>query len=153
MRPQWVDVVRLRGKWNICLHLQKTYEHQTRQGLDILWGAIPLNFAWHLISWSMLRHVTVWKIYIFTFTGLIASNLGRVLTSGSRSSLQTLKSPPTSCSFSLQQIWMDRQRLFLSFFLLLLLVHVSNIGLINNIWQAALSLARYVTWSFKHVVT
>lgn len=101
MRPQWVDVVRLRGKWNICLHLQKTYEHQTRQGLDILWGAITLNFAWHLISWSMLRHVTVWKIYISTFTGLIATKPGRMITSVRRLSAQPLSPSLTSCCFVL----------------------------------------------------
>ena len=35
--------------------------------------------------------VTIWKIYISTFARFVASKLGRVLTSGKRFSMQTLK--------------------------------------------------------------
>ena len=38
-----------------------------------------------LISWSYLVHVTVWEIYIFTFTKLMANKPGRVLNTGKRS--------------------------------------------------------------------
>ena len=38
-----------------------------------------------LISWSYLVHVTVWEIYIFTFTKRMANKLSRVLNTGKRS--------------------------------------------------------------------
>ena len=50
-----------------------------------------------LITWPEWCHVTTWKIYFFTFTRLMATKLGKVLTSRRRFSTQTLKSSPTSC--------------------------------------------------------
>ena len=57
----------------------------------------PLNWNDLLIRWPMWGHLTFWKIYISTLTRLIATKLGRVLTSGRSFSMQTLTSPP--CSF------------------------------------------------------
>ena len=56
----------------------------------------------------LLDHVAVWKIYISTFTTLMAAKLGKVLTTGRSFSMQMLKSSPTSCFFfSLLGLFLD----------------------------------------------
>ena len=55
------------------------------------------SVTWSLIRWSYLDHVSVWKIYISTLTRLVATKLGRVLTTGRRFSTQMLKLSPTFC--------------------------------------------------------
>ena len=47
-----------------------------------------------LITWATWGEISVWKIYISTFTILMATNLSRVLTSGRRFSTQTLRFLP-----------------------------------------------------------
>ena len=48
----------------------------------------------------LLGHVTVWKIFMSTFTRLFATKLGKILTWGKRFNAQTLKSSRTSCYIS-----------------------------------------------------
>ena len=57
-----------------------------------------------LVKWTTWDHVTIWKIYISTFTRFIANKLGRVLTLGRIFSTQTLESTPTSCFFFLNSL-------------------------------------------------
>ena len=45
----------------------------------------------------LLGHVTIWKIYISTFTRLMVTRLVRVLTSGSKFSTQMLELSTISC--------------------------------------------------------
>ena len=60
------------------------------------------------IMWLLTcSRVAIWKIYLSTFTVLMATKLGRVMTSGRSFNTQTLKLLPTSCCF-----------LFLFFFLM-----------------------------------
>ena len=60
--------------------------------------------TWHLIKWPYLDYVTVWTFYISAFTRLMATNLGRMLTTGRRFSMQTLKSSLT-CVFFLGMLF------------------------------------------------
>ena len=60
--------------------------------------------TWHLIKWPYLDYVTVWTFYISAFSRLMATNLGRMLTTGRRFSMQTLKSSLT-CVFFLGMLF------------------------------------------------
>ena len=68
--------------------------YHTRQGANLVEEA-PKHDP--LIKWPTWVHMTVWKIYISTFTRSIANKLGRLLTLGRIFITQTLKSSPTSC--------------------------------------------------------
>ena len=92
----------------IYLHYHGAYGHQTWQDADLPWltptHEVTLPFGWRftlkgsyhivtwpfLVRWSYVDHLTVWKIYISTFAKLMATNFGRVLTTGRRFSTQTL---------------------------------------------------------------
>ena len=51
MPPEWGGHVRSRDKLNtLYLHLQKTHEHQIRQGADLQWEASILQN--HVTHWS-----------------------------------------------------------------------------------------------------
>ena len=56
----------------------------------------PHNF---LMTWPTWDYVTIWKIYIFTFTRLKVTKLDRVLTLGMRFSTQMPKSSPKPFCF------------------------------------------------------
>ena len=74
MAPQWGGHVRSRSKWNtLYLDLQETYGYETRQDANLLWGITHLKLHDSLITWLSWRHVTMWKIYISTFTRLVAA--------------------------------------------------------------------------------
>ena len=95
--PQCGGHVRSRDKLNLLyLHLQKTYENQTRQGTDLQWELPSLKPYDPLITWPTWGHTTISKIYIFFITRLMASKPGRLLTYGRRFITQTLKSSPPS---------------------------------------------------------
>ena len=49
-KSQWGGLMRTRHKQNTCLHLQKTYGHQTRQGADLLGEVPPLKSHEPLIA-------------------------------------------------------------------------------------------------------
>ena len=80
------------------------YEHQTRQGSDLLWEAPTLEalFFDHVtnveVMWQTLRS---WdkleKKCILIFTRLMVTKLGRVLTSDRSLRTQISKSSPTFC--------------------------------------------------------
>lgn len=59
-----------------------------------------------LIAWPTRGHETVWKNYNYLYFPLVAAKACRLLTSGRRSSKQTLKSSPSSClnSTNIQEI-------------------------------------------------
>ena len=68
MTPQWGGLVRSRDKLNaLHFHLQNTHGYQTRQGTGLPLEASALNGI-----------LTIWKIYISTFTRLMVTKLGRV---------------------------------------------------------------------------
>ena len=64
MTPQWGGHMKSRGNLNtLYLHLQKTYEHWTKQGADLTLEATPLKQHNSLITWPTWGHVTSWEIY------------------------------------------------------------------------------------------
>ena len=69
-------------------------------------------------SWSQMTFYL--RYYISSFTRLMATKLGRVLTSRRRFRMQTPKSPPTVCFpfsllFSRRYVWTNWQKFFVYF--------------------------------------
>ena len=70
----------------LYLHLLKTYGHQTRQCGEIPWKSPSLKSRDSpLIPWPKWCHAENREIYFFTFARLMATKLGRVLSSGGNS--------------------------------------------------------------------
>ena len=59
----------------------------------------PLKQHDPLIMWPTWGHMAIWKIFISTFTIIMATNLCSVLTSERSFSMETLKSSPISCYY------------------------------------------------------
>ena len=96
MASVWDSLVSSRYKLNLLnLQLQKPMDTKLGQVLTYNDRLLPLKPHDPLITWLARSHVIISKIYISTFTKLMASKLGRVLTLG-RLSIQTLSSSPTS---------------------------------------------------------
>ena len=100
------------------------YQHHKRQGADIV-IEVPKHDP--LMKWPTWGYVTVWNFYISIFVRFTANKLGRLLTLGRIFIMQTLKSSPSSCSFS--SSWQDfgwTEKFFLHMFYLLLLLTLVN---------------------------
>ena len=104
--------MRSRDKLNtLYLHLQKTYQHQIRQGGDLLWEAPILKFTRPFNRVNNLKSLD--KIITSLSKYLLATKLSRVLTSGRRLRPKKPKWSLTSCT---QNICSKEECLFNSFF-------------------------------------
>ena len=74
-------------------YLQNMYQYHTTQGANFLYEVSKHD---PLIKWPKWGHMSVWKIYISTFTWFIANKLCRLLTLGKIFSMQMLKLSPAS---------------------------------------------------------
>ena len=65
--------MRSRNKQNIYLPLQKTHGHKLGKALTYPDRFPPLKPHNPLTTWPLWGHLTIWKIYISTFTKLMAT--------------------------------------------------------------------------------